>query len=274
MSLAGRDVLPVEVPIEFNGGIDFLHDGIRAFGKAAAPHLIAHARFARFTEVPAKMTVDTPPKPAKRRLTAMIAGGIAGLMIVLAGIYGIGRLLGNRAVNPACRGTVATAQRIAPFARGEVAALAPATRPILVPDLAFTNAAGSLRHLSQWRGRMVLLNLWATWCVPCRKEMPALDALQAKLGGPDFDVVAINIDTRNTDRPRAWLKQVGATHLAYYSDSDAKVFQVLKEAGKALGMPTTLLVDPAGCEIATLAGPADWASDDALKLVKTALNKG
>ncbi len=86
----------------------------------------------------------------------------------------------------------------------------------------------------------MLLNLWATWCVPCRKEMPALDALQGKLGGPDFEVVAVNIDTRDPEKPKAWLKDVGVDKLAYYSDSNAKVFQDLKAIGKAFGMPTTL----------------------------------
>ena len=90
----------------------------------------------------------------------------------------------------------------------------------------------------------MLVNLWATWCVPCRKEMPALDALQAELGGDKFDVVAINIDTRDPEKPLAFLKDAGVTHLAYYADQSAKVFQELKLAGKAFGMPTTLIVDP------------------------------
>jgi thiol-disulfide isomerase/thioredoxin len=119
----------------------------------------------------------------------------------------------------------------------------------------------------------VLLNLWATWCVPCRKEMPALAALQQKLGGPGFEVVAVNIDTRNLDKPKAWLKEAGVTGLTYYADASARVFQELKSIGKAVGMPTSLLIDANGCEIAYLAGPAEWASDDALKLVQAALAK-
>ena len=99
----------------------------------------------------------------------------------------------------------------------------------------------------------------------------ALDELQAKLGGAQFEVVAINIDTRDPDKPRNWFKEVGIKSLAYYADANAKVFQDLKLVGRAIGMPTTLLVDPAGCEIGTLAGPAEWASEDALKLVRAAL---
>ena len=90
----------------------------------------------------------------------------------------------------ACSGAVELARRIAPLAHGEVAALTMATTPLQLPDLAFEDAEGKPRKLSDWRGKTVLVNLWATWCVPCRKEMPALDSLQAKLGGKDFEVVA------------------------------------------------------------------------------------
>ena len=208
---------------------------------------------------------------AKKRLAMVLAGGFAGVAVGLAGIYGIGRLTGNVAVAPECRPAQETARRIAPLVRGEVAALTVAKSPKRLPMLTFQDQNGARRTLADWRGRTVLFNLWATWCVPCRKEMPALDALQAKLGGPSFEVVAVNIDTRDPDKPKAWLKEVGITGLGYFADPTAKVFQDLKEAGKAFGMPTTLLIDAAGCEIATLSGPAEWASDDALQLISAAL---
>ena len=173
----------------------------------------------------------------------------------------------------ACRPAVELAQRLAPLARGEVAAVAVAERPLRLPNLAFNDADGKSHTLSDWQGRVVLFNLWATWCVPCRKEMPALDELEAKLGGQSFEVVAVNIDTRDANKPRAWLRDAGVARLAYYTDSSAKVFQDLKLIGKAIGMPTTLLVDPAGCEIATIAGPAEWASEDGVRLVSAALGK-
>jgi thiol-disulfide isomerase/thioredoxin len=220
------------------------------------------------------MTSDGAQSPAKRRLSLILTGGIVGAAVGLAGVYGISRLVGNPPLDPACRAALETARRIAPLARGEVAAMSVATsRPIRLPDMAFRDGGGAERHLSEWRGRTVLFNLWATWCVPCRQEMPALDALQAKLGGTDFEVVAVNIDTRDPDKPRTWLKETGIKRLGYYADPAAKVFQQLKQAGKALGMPTTLLVDTAGCEIGTLAGPAEWASDDAIKLVGAALGR-
>jgi thiol-disulfide isomerase/thioredoxin len=107
--------------------------------------------------------------------------------------------------------------------------------------------------------------------VPCRKEMPALEALQTHLGGADFEVVAVNIDTRDPEKPKNFLKDANLTRLNYYSDQKAKVFQDLKGIGRALGMPTSVLVDGQGCEIATIAGPAEWASDDAVKLIKAAM---
>jgi thiol-disulfide isomerase/thioredoxin len=203
----------------------------------------------------------------------VLAGSVAGVTIGLAGVYGIATLTRNAGGDAACRPTVELARKVAPFARGEVAAVNVAKRPLRVPDLAFQDADGKPLTLANWRGRTVLLNLWATWCVPCRKEMPALDELERRLGGPGFEVVAVNIDTRDPDKPKAWLKEVGVTKLAYYSDPSAKTFQDLKAIGRAFGMPTTLLLDSRGCEIGTIAGPAEWASDDAVKLIQAALGK-
>jgi thiol-disulfide isomerase/thioredoxin len=200
-------------------------------------------------------------------LFAAIAGAAAASLAV---VYGIGALKRN-AGDPKCAPAVETAQRVAPLARGEVAALAVAQAPLRLPDIAFNDAEGAERHLSEWRGRTVLLNLWATWCIPCRKEMPALDALEGRLGGPRFEVVAVNIDTRDSAKPRVWLGEVGVKALAYYGDPSARVFQDLKQVGRALGLPTTLLVDGAGCEIGTAAGPAEWASEDGIRLVEAAL---
>ena len=215
-----------------------------------------------------------PSNNARRRVTmlAALGGGIA-ILAMLAGVYGMAGLRSNPA-SAACAPAVAAASRIAPLAHGEIAALTVARTPFKVPDLAFKDAQGRERKLSDWRGRTVLLNLWAIWCVPCRKEMPALDKLQAALGGDKFEVVTINIDTRDPEKPLAFLKEAGVMHLAYYSDQSAKVFQELKLAGKAFGMPTTLIVDPSGCEIGEMAGPAEWASDDGVKLVSAAIANG
>jgi thiol-disulfide isomerase/thioredoxin len=216
----------------------------------------------------------TPVPRQSRNLTRLLTVGaivIAAGSVLLA-VYGMGAFTRNPD-DAACTGAVDLARRLSPLAHGEVAAFTVAERTLAVPDLAFRDASAAERHLSQWRGRTVLLNLWATWCVPCRKEMPALNALEEKLGGPRFEVVAVNIDTRDPNKPRDWLRDGGINKLAYYADPSAKVFQDLKMVGRAIGMPTTLLVDPAGCELGTMAGPAEWASRDGVALVTAALVK-
>src|ERR1700688_2635186 len=222
------------------------------------------------------MTNDMPELPsprlaATRRIPIAIAAVAIGAVIGFAGVYGIGGLKRSAAGDSACRPAVALARKLAPLAQGEVAALTMATAPLRLPDLAFEDASGKPRKLSDWHGRTVLVNLWATWCVPCRKEMPALEGLQTRLGGPDFEVVAINIDTRDPQKPKNFLRDANLTRLGYFSDEKAKVFQDLKAIGRALGMPTSVLVDGKGCEIATIAGPAEWASDDAVKLITAAM---
>ena len=222
------------------------------------------------------MTNDMPEQPTTRSavtrripitVAAVLIGGIAGF----AGIHGLSGLKTAAGGDPACRAAVDTARRIAPLAHGEVAALTVASVPLKLPDLAFEDGDGKPKKLSDWQGKTVLVNLWATWCVPCRKEMPALDELQGKLSGPNFEVVAINIDTRDAEKPKTFLKEANLTRLGYFSDQKAKVFQDLKQIGRALGMPTSVLVDGQGCEIGTIAGPAEWGSDDAIKLIKAAV---
>jgi thiol-disulfide isomerase/thioredoxin len=221
------------------------------------------------------MTPTTPPstsEPRRRRRGLLLALGLAlSVTLAVAVLYGTRGVWSNAAQAADCQQAKGLADAMRPLARGEVAAVQIAKEPKLLPDLAFTDADGKPTTLAAFRGKTVLLNLWATWCVPCRKEMPALDALQKNLGGQDFEVVAVNIDTRNLDKPKAWLTENGITTLAYRADPAAKVFQELQKLGKAFGMPTTLIVDPKGCELATLAGPAEWSSEDALKLIKAAM---
>jgi thiol-disulfide isomerase/thioredoxin len=222
------------------------------------------------------MTSDQPslspqPQPVvPQRLVMAVAAVLVGGVIGLAGVYGIGGLSRN-AGDPSCRAATDLAKTLTPLIHGEVAALTPAGAGLKIPELSFQDASGATRKLSEWRGKVVLLNLWATWCVPCRREMPALDGLQAKLGGEKFDVVAVNIDTRDLDKPKTWLKDAGISRLSYFSDEKARVFQELKAIGRAIGMPTSVLIDAKGCEIGTMAGPAEWSSDDGVALIKAAM---
>lgn len=212
----------------------------------------------------------SPAPAAVRRIPYVVGAVLLGTMIGFAGVYGIGGLKRNATGDSACAAAVDLSRKLAPLVHGEVAALTMATAPLRLPDLAFEDSDGKPRKLSDWRGRTILVNLWATWCVPCRREMPALDRLQTRLGGKNFEVVAINIDTRDPEKPRSFLKEANLTRLGYFSDPKAKVFQDLKAIGRALGMPTSVLVDSQGCEIGTIAGPAEWDSDDAVKLIAAA----
>jgi thiol-disulfide isomerase/thioredoxin len=136
-----------------------------------------------------------------------------------------------------------------------------------VADLAFQDGAGKTVKLSDWKGRVVLINLWATWCAPCRKEMPELAAVQGKLGSQDFEVVAISIDRKGVEASAAFLKDTGADSLKLYVEPSSRILNDLQ----ALGLPATVLVDRQGREIGRLLGPAEWDSPEAVKLIEAAL---
>ncbi len=180
-------------------------------------------------------------------------------------------MLSGNSAEASCSASAPVLERLRPLAQGEVAAFEVSREPVRSPRLSFMAPDGSRRDLDSFRGQTVLLNLWATWCEPCKREMPALDKLQAELGGARFEVAAVNIDTRNIERPKAWLDQAGIRSLAYYTDHEAKIFQEMRNAGLAEGMPTTILVDANGCRLGRLSGPAEWASPDALKLIRAAI---
>jgi thiol-disulfide isomerase/thioredoxin len=153
------------------------------------------------------------------------------------------------------------------FAVGPLAAfLVKADRPP-VPDLAFKDSSGSEIKLGKWQGRVVLLNLWATWCAPCRKEMPTLNDVQKQLGSKDFAVVALSVDRKGLEASAAFLKETGADSLGLYVDETTKSLESLQ----AFGLPVTLLIDRKGHEIGRLLGPAEWNSGEAIALIKAAL---
>jgi thiol-disulfide isomerase/thioredoxin len=140
-------------------------------------------------------------------------------------------------------------------------------KPKPLPALAFVDAEGRAESLSQFRGKVVLLNLWATWCVPCRKEMPTLDRLQAKLSGPDFEVVALSIDRGGAAPVQEFYRSIGIEHLALHVDPSGRA----ASAVSASGIPATLVVDRDGREIGRKLGAAEWDGPDALAVIKRAI---
>jgi thiol-disulfide isomerase/thioredoxin len=143
--------------------------------------------------------------------------------------------------------------------------LHPAPREL--PDVTFADPQGAPTSLTAFRGRVVLLNVWATWCPPCREEMPALDRLQAALGGPDFEVVALSIDEAGMPAVRAFLVGAGIRHLRPYVDASGDARMRFGVGG----VPLTLLIDRDGRELGRKLGPAAWDHPDAVKLIRGVL---
>ncbi|CAM5529322.1 Thiol:disulfide interchange protein TlpA [Mycolicibacterium aubagnense] len=137
--------------------------------------------------------------------------------------------------------------------------------PAPVPELQFTDGEGNPQKLADFRGKVVLLNVWATWCPPCRKEMPTLDRLQAALGGPDFKVVALSIDRGGTEVVKKFYADIGIQHLAIHIDASSKAGFAVATAG----LPTTLLIDAQGQEVARLTGPEEWDAPDMVAFLKS-----
>lgn len=212
-------------------------------------------------------------KTSTSRILPLVIGVVVlGFIGAGAAWYGLSGVRSAAESAGECSASAATTERLKPLAKGELAAVNVGT-PKPSPVIGFNGPDGQAKTLSDFRGRTILVNLWATWCVPCRQEMPALDKLQAEAGGADFEVVAINVDTRNPDKPKAWLKENGIGNLAYYADPTGKVLQTLQKSGHVVGLPATFMVDASGCEIALLKGPAEWASPDALAFVRAALGR-
>jgi thiol-disulfide isomerase/thioredoxin len=136
--------------------------------------------------------------------------------------------------------------------------------PRPVPEIEFENGEGEAMSLADFKGSVVLLNIWATWCAPCRREMPTLDRLQATLGGPDFQVVALSIDRNGLPVVQEFYAELGLETLPIYVDQSGKAQRALS----VLGVPTTLLLDREGNEIGRLLGPADWDSSEMVTFIR------
>lgn len=217
------------------------------------------------------MTDQKKPRPAARWIAiAALAGVIAGAAAVYVRETGSGNGAATQTADAGqCAASSDRIAAITPFLKGQVAAMAPAAEPRPL-SLAFKGGDGKDLTLADFKGKTVLLNLWATWCVPCREEMPALNALQQAEGNDRFEVVAVNIDVGDDEKPKAFLDETGVHNLGYYRDASMGVFNALKKEGLAFGLPVTLLMDDEGCLMSSMNGPAAWESDDAKALVKAA----
>ncbi|THK35349.1 TlpA family protein disulfide reductase [Ensifer sp. MPMI2T] len=191
-------------------------------------------------------TTRTSLVPRRRLLLLLGVAGLAGL----AGVLAL-----RTPVGPAPEGVP----------KGFV--LNDAPRPM--PEVQFTDGDGRPRTLADFHGKVVVLNVWATWCLPCRKEMPTLDRLQAVLGGDSFEVVALSVDRQGAEAVKAFYSEIGVRHLAVHVDASGRALSALA----ALGLPTTILIDAEGRELGRLMGPAEWDAPDMVAFLRSIVER-
>jgi thiol-disulfide isomerase/thioredoxin len=220
---------------------------------------------------------DNPKRgsPTRAPIAVLWAAALAAVVGFAAVYVTFGR--SDNAVRPTAEtpSTISSGKQLAlpsgpgsnALSQGHMAAFVFKKEPETLPDVRFQDANGAEKTLADWRGKVVLVNLWATWCAPCRKEMPALDRLQRELGSSKFEVVAISVDRTGLAGARKFLDETNVQNLALYADPTTK----LSSALKAVGLPITLLLDTEGREIGRLVGPAEWDSEDAKRLIRAVM---
>ncbi len=211
--------------------------------------------------------------------TKLFASLAVAALLVLGAVYLIVRPGGNaddaaggagsvsRLVSQADEAkAVAIAASLKSYATGAMANFVPEAAPAPVPDISFSDAEGASHDLSLFRGKLVVLNLWATWCGPCRHEMPTLDQLEGEIGGDRVAVVALSVDQTGLDDVKKFFAGIKVSHLAIYNDPTAAAGLKFK----AIGLPTTVLISPDGLVLGRFVGPAEWNAPEAKSLISAA----
>ncbi len=210
---------------------------------------------------------DQPPLPKPDRSLVYVWVAALSALAALAEIY---VTLGRPDNQSPATGVEPAKAAAHPLATGAMTTFVFKPSPKPLPDIQFVNETGEAQSLEGLRGKVVLLNVWATWCAPCREEMPGLDLLQAALGSDKFEVVALAVDKGGIAAAKKFLANIKADRLAVYADPTAKEGTRLN----VIGMPTTILVDAEGREIGRLIGPAKWDSPEARRLIEAQLKQG
>jgi thiol-disulfide isomerase/thioredoxin len=213
------------------------------------------------------MTDTTAPRPQNSgRGRLLVILGLAGLALAIA----VWVWLGNAAQAKECPVQAELADTLDKEAVGELAALNGTGEGRGYASMAFKDADGKALTIADFKGKALLVNFWASWCVPCREEMPALDALATKYNSDDFLVLPINLDigSGGLEKAQAFLDENNFANLPLYADNTFAAFETLKQQAVAVGLPATLLLDPVGCELAVLQGPAEWNTPDGEAVVK------
>jgi len=201
------------------------------------------------------MTNDTPPQVEQPPRSLFVIGALLVAAVAFAAVY----VTMGRPDNGQDEQKVEPARSMATFVRQRP--------PVELPAISFQDDKGNPLTLENFRGKAVLLNLWATWCFPCREEMPSLDRLQKEMGSDTFEVVALSLDRAGQKASAEFLSETNVEHLRLYVDPTMKTGNKLR----AVGMPTTILIDKEGREVGRLSGPAEWDSADAKALIVEAL---
>lgn len=206
--------------------------------------------------------MENPDHPMRR--TILIAGAaLFGAAVAAAALdyYGTEFVIGRsdrQSIAPA------TAPKITGSASSDAFKFSFFDQPRALPELRFTDGEGRSLSLQDLRGKPILLNIWATWCIPCREEMPALDRLQAELGASQLLVLPLSIDRQGLPVVKKFYEELGLTSLGIYIDQSRKAASELN----VVGVPTTLLIDRDGREIARKIGPEEWDSPEIVALIR------
>jgi len=201
----------------------------------------------------------------------IMLGALIGAGFGVAVGTGVINFTGNEQAASTCQAPNAVAQAMKPFIEGQIAGLQINKPARHLGTLAYMDANKNPVTMDDKSGKIVLFNLWATWCAPCRAEMPALDRLQAQLGGDDFEVVAVNIDTGAGKKVEKFLTETNIQSLALYRDPALATYNSLRKFGLAPGLPSTLILDRQGCLAGAMAGPAEWDAPEALSAIRAAI---
>lgn len=213
---------------------------------------------------------DQSPAPTRRlrpKRVLLIALLSAAVALVLTLV--VGNFMPAQATQ--CDPQVVKGQKIDAASVGALAALTGTGEGRGYADMAFKDDKGTPKTIGDFAGKKLLVNFWASWCVPCRAEMPALDALASKYNSDQFMVLPINLDMGEGGLAKAktFIEGEGLKNLPLYADSTFDAFKRLQQQAVAIGLPATLLLDEKGCELAVLQGPAEWDTPDGHKVIDT-----
>ncbi|OYW57315.1 MAG: hypothetical protein B7Y80_12095 [Hyphomicrobium sp. 32-62-53] len=214
------------------------------------------------------MTDKNSREPAASRL-GLIGAALAAAALGFAAVYVTqGRPDNEKGAEKSVAAEAAPDKPAAAGAGGgDLVAFVRKTPPVELANVSFSDEAGAAKTLADFKGKVVLLNLWATWCLPCRHEMPSLDRLQKEMGSDQFEVLALSLDRAGKDAARKFFDEIRIANLKLYIDPTMKAGNGLR----AVGMPTTILIGKDGKELGRLPGPAEWDSAAAKALIAEAL---